>query len=156
MLHNAPIVEQHALATARIAACTASPPHIHNIPFNSPQWFSSQPENSDQASAHIATCTDSMPTVIFKSPHASPHAARPCTNRHMHCRRTRHMTAAKQTHIFKSPHAPVHTQREGERVLHTGLPYVVCGLAFTAFPLLAGRSPLAGFACLTVGVVRGS
>mmetsp|Transcript_23433 Transcript_23433/g.60001 ORF Transcript_23433/g.60001 Transcript_23433/m.60001 type:complete len:502 (-) Transcript_23433:214-1719(-) len=45
------------------------------------------------------------------------------------------------------------SQREGERIGHTGWPYLVCGALFTAFPLLAARSPLAGFLCLAVGVV---
>ncbi|KAJ9527022.1 hypothetical protein QJQ45_025269 [Haematococcus lacustris] len=44
-------------------------------------------------------------------------------------------------------------QREGERILHVGLPFLLCGLAFMTFPLLAAASPVAGFLCVSAGIM---
>ncbi|KAL6757387.1 major facilitator superfamily domain-containing protein [Haematococcus lacustris] len=45
------------------------------------------------------------------------------------------------------------SQREGERILHVGLPFLLCGLAFMTFPLLAAASPVAGFLCVSAGIM---
>ncbi|KAJ9526700.1 hypothetical protein QJQ45_017542 [Haematococcus lacustris] len=45
------------------------------------------------------------------------------------------------------------SQREGERIMHVGLPFLLCGLAFMTFPLLAAASPVAGFLCVSAGIM---
>mmetsp|Transcript_32572 Transcript_32572/g.71901 ORF Transcript_32572/g.71901 Transcript_32572/m.71901 type:complete len:559 (+) Transcript_32572:67-1743(+) len=46
-----------------------------------------------------------------------------------------------------------HSQREGEKLLHISVPYVVAGIVYSFFPWAVAHSALLGFTCLTVGVM---